>query len=87
MAQQFNPQNMNAQNIKKRTSLLVFLKGSTAPLVLYLENPQEDYEELSRLMKSTTPVYIEKETQGPLKRVCFAANQIAAIAMQEEQYV
>ena len=62
MAQQFNPQNMNAQNIKKRTSLLVFLKGSTAPLVLYLENPQEDYEELSRLMKSTTPVYIEKET-------------------------
>ncbi len=87
MAQQFNPQNMNAQNIKKRTSLLVFLKGSTAPLVLYLENPQEDYEELSRLMKSTTPVYIEKETQGPLKKVCFAANQIAAIAMQEEQYV
>ena len=87
MAQQFNPQNINAQNIKKRTSLLVFLKGSTAPLVLYLENPQEDYEELSRLMKSTTPVYIEKETQGPLKKVCFAANQIAAIAMQEEQYV
>ena len=87
MAQQFNPQNMNGENIKERTSLLVFLKGSTAPLVLYLENPQEDYEELSRLMKSTTPVYIEKETQGPLKKVCFAANQIAAIAMQEEQYV
>lgn len=87
MAQQFNPQNLNQQNIKKRTSVLVFLKGSTAPLVLYLENPQEVYAELTQLMKSPTPVYVEKETQGPLKKVCFAANQIAAIAMQEEQYV
>ena len=41
MAQQFN-----AQNIKKRTSVLVFLKGSTAPLVLYVENPEEFYAEL-----------------------------------------
>ena len=87
MAQQFNPQNINAQNIKKRMSVLVFLKGSTAPLVLYLDNPQDVYFELTKLMKSPTPVYVEKETQGPLKNVCFAANQIAAVAMQEEQYV
>ena len=87
MAQQFNPQNINAQNIKKRMSVLVFLKGSTAPLVLYLDNPQDVYFELTKLMKSATPVYVEKETQGPLKKVCFAANQIAAVAMQEEQYV
>lgn len=82
MAQQFNP-----QNIKKRTSVLVFIKGTTAPLVLYVENPQELYTELTQLMKTTTNVLVEKETQGPLKKVCFAANQIAAIAMQEEQYV
>lgn len=87
MAQQFNPQNINAQNIKKRMSVLVFLKGSTAPLVLYLDNPHDVYFELTKLMKSPTPVYVEKETQGPLKKVCFAANQIAAVAMQEEQYV
>lgn len=87
MAQQFNPQNINAQNIKKRMSVLVFLKGSTVPLVLYLDNPQDVYFELTKLMKSPTPVYVEKETQGPLKKVCFAANQIAAVAMQEEQYV
>ena len=87
MAQQFNPQNINAQNIKKRMSVLVFQKGSTAPLVLYLDNPQDVYFELTKLMKSPTPVYVEKETQGPLKKVCFAANQIAAVAMQEEQYV
>ena len=41
MAQQFN-----AQNIKKRISVLVFLKGSTAPLVLYVENPEALYDEL-----------------------------------------
>lgn len=82
MAQQFNP-----QNIKTRTSVLVFIKGSTAPLVLYVENPQELYTELTQAMKSATATFIEKETVGPLKKVCFVSNQIAALAMQEEQYV
>lgn len=87
MAQQFNPQNLNAQNIKKRTSVLVFLKGSTAPLVLYVDNPQELYAEVTQLMKSPSAVLLEKDTQGPLKKVCFISNQVAAVAMQEEQYV
>ncbi len=82
MAQQFNP-----QNIKKKISVLVFLKGSTAPVVLYVENPQDLYAELVQLMKTASNVLVEKETQGPIKKVCFAANQIAAVAMQEEQYV
>ena len=82
MAQQFNP-----QNVKKKISVLVFLKGSTAPLVLYVDNPQELYAELSQYMKSTSTVLVEKETQGPIKKVCFASNQIAAVAMQEEQYL
>lgn len=82
MAQQFN-----AQNIKKRVSVLVFIKGSTAPLVLYVENPEELYSELKQTIKSTTAVLIEKETQGPLKKVAFISNQVAALALQEEQYV
>ena len=82
MAQQFN-----AQNIKKRTSVLVFLKGSTAPLVLYVENPEELYVELQKAIKSTSATLIEKETLGPLKKVCFVSNQVAAVAVQEEQYV
>lgn len=85
MAQQFNPQTQ--QNIKKRTSVLVFLKGTTAPLVLYVEKPLDLYAELTGLIRSASNVVFEKETQGPLKKVCFAANQISAIAMQEEQYV
>lgn len=82
MAQQFN-----SQNIKKRTSVLVFLKGSTAPLVMYVENPEELYGELQQAMKSAAAVVIEKETQGPLKKTCFVSNQIAAVAIQEEQFV
>ena len=82
MAQQFN-----AQNIKKRISVLVFLKGSAAPLVLYVEKPEELYAELQQAVKSTASVVIEKETLGPLKKVSFNAAQIAAVAIQEEQYV
>ena len=81
MAQQFNP-----QNIKKRTSVLVFIKGSTAPLVLYVENAEELYNELLSAMKSATPKLIEKETSGPLKKTAFVSNQIAALAIQEEQF-
>ena len=84
MSQQFNP---NAQSIKIRYAVLVFLKGSTAPLVLYVNDYQEFYQELSELMKSNQAVVIEKETEGPLKRVCFISNQIAALAIQEEQYM
>jgi hypothetical protein len=84
MAQQFNP---NAQNIKIRYAVLVFLKGSTAPLVLYVNEYMDLYRELSEYMKSNQAVVVEKETEGPLKKVCFASNQIAAVAIQEEQYL
>lgn len=82
MAQQFNP-----QNVKTRYSTLIFIKGSTAPLVMYVEDYQSLYEELTQAMKNTTPVIIEKETAGPLKKVSFVSNQIAAVAIQEEQYM
>ena len=38
-------------------------------------------------MKSPTPSFIEKDTTGPLKKVCFISNQIASLALQEEQYM
>lgn len=75
--------------LKKRTSVLVFLKGTTAPLVLYVENPAALYDELSQILKinSPTPRLIEKNTMGPIKKVCIQSTQICAIAMQEEQYM
>ncbi len=87
MAQQYNPQGMNTQNIKKRYAVLVFIKGSTAPLVLYVKEPQVVYEELIAKMQTPSASLIEKETEGPLKKVCFMSNQIAAIAIQEEQII
>ena len=87
MAQQFNPQGMNAHIIKKRYAFLVFIKGSTAPLVLYVQDYQALYQELSERMISPNAVLIKKETEGPLKEVCFVSNQIAALAIQEEQYL
>ncbi|MCD7879256.1 MAG: hypothetical protein LUG16_04900 [Candidatus Gastranaerophilales bacterium] len=75
--------------IKKRTSVLVFLKGTTAPLVLYVENPNSLYEELSIILKnnSSTPKIIEKNTFGPVKKVCILSTQICAVAIQEEQFM
>ena len=84
MAQQFNP---NTQNIKKRYSVLVFIKGSTAPLVLYVKDAQGFYNEMVELIKSNKAVLVEQDTEGPLKKVSFISTQIAALAIQEEQYM
>lgn len=85
MAQQYN--NPNAQNIKVRQSVLVFIKSSTAPLVLYVKDPQGLYDELTALVQSQKSVIVEQETEGPIKKVCFLSSQIAALAIQEEQYM
>ncbi len=85
MSQPFSQGNQ----IKKRLSVLVFLKGTTAPLVLYVDNPIELYEELNQILKlnSNTPKLIEKNTLGPIKKVSIQAAQICALALQEEQFM
>ena len=85
MPQPFN----QGSQVKKRLSVLVFLKGTTAPLVLYVENPLELYDELTQILKlnSQTPKIIEKNTLGPVKKVCIQSTQICAVAVQEEQYM
>lgn len=84
MTQPFQTQ----QQIKTRISVLVFLKGNAAPLVLYVENPNELYDELISYLK--TPAVnkiVEKETIGPIKKVVFNISQMSAVAIQEEQYI
>ena len=76
-----------SQQIKHRTALLVFIKGSSAPLVLYVDNPQETYNELHSLLQNNVTKVVEKTTNGPIKKVCFLTSQISAIALQEEQFV
>ncbi|HNW26337.1 MAG TPA: hypothetical protein PLG15_04285 [Candidatus Gastranaerophilaceae bacterium] len=83
MAKQFS----GTPQIKTRTALLIFIKGSSAPVVLYLENPQAAYEEIQKLIKAPTAALIEKEAVGPIKKVSLQVSQISAVALQEEQYV
>ena len=77
------------QNFKIRTAVLVFLKNAVAPLVLYFDNPQQEYLNLLDIYKSQGSIakIIEKETNGPIKKVAFLSNQIAAVALQEEQVI
>ena len=80
MVQQFNtPQ-------KTRQAVILFLKGSATPVVMYFENPQAVYAELKQLMKSPTPKKKKKEPVGPIKKLCFVSTQIAGLVLQEEPY-
>lgn len=83
MATQFS----GTPQIKTRTALLIFIKGSSAPIILYVEKPLTVYEELQQLLKTPTSTVIEKEGTGPIKKVSFNASQISAVALQDEQYV
>ena len=80
MAQQFQ------QQVKIRTGVYVFLKESMNPIVLYFDNPQAVFEELKTAMKSATPVLVDKQANGPIKRLCVVSNQIKGLALQDEQY-
>ena len=80
MAQQFS------QQVKIRTGVYVFLKESMNPIVLYFDNPQAVFEELKQAMKSATPVLVDKQANGPIKRLCVITNQIRGLALQDEQY-
>lgn len=81
MTSQYLPQQ------KTRTALVLFLKGAATPVVLYFDNPQAVYMEIKQLMKNPSPVLVEKEANGPVKKLSFVSTQIAGVALQEETYV
>ena len=41
-------------NIQIKTSLLIFLKGSVAPIVLYFEDPKKVYDDLQKVLKAAS---------------------------------
>lgn len=72
------------QPTKTRIAVLVFIKGSAAPVVMYIENPITVYEELKKLVETGQNKLYEKECTGPIKKVAIMTGQIAALAIQEE---
>lgn len=81
-----NP-NIQGNQIKTRRALLVFLKVVAPPLVLYVDNPDETYAEIRRIIETANlraPRIIEKQGKGPLKKLSVLDTQIAGVAIQEE---
>lgn len=75
-------------NIQIKTSLLIFLKGSVAPIVLYFEDPKKVYDDLQKVLKAASaPKMIELDASGPIKKVSLVSTEISGLALQEEQYM
>lgn len=75
------------QQIKTRKAVLIFLKIVGPPLVLYVDDPDALYAEIRQIIANaspTAPKLIEKLGKGPLKKISIIDNQIAGIAIQEE---
>ncbi len=80
----------NTPQVKTRKAVLVLMKHSAPPLVLYVDNPEELYEDLKKAIKSANvsmPKIIEKQAKGPVKNFCLLDTQIAGVALQEENYL
>ena len=75
---------MQSQPTKTRIAILVFIKGSAAPVILYVENPITVYEELKKLVETNQNKLYEKECTGPIKKISIMTGQIAALGIQEE---
>jgi hypothetical protein len=81
-----NP-HVQAQPMKTRKAVLIFLKIVGPPLVLYVDNPDEFYIEMKKVISNAnpqSPKMIEKIAKGPLKKIAVLDTQIAGIAVQEE---
>lgn len=76
---------MGSVPLNMQQSVLIFLKGSAAPVVLYSDNPQGLYDELRQMIKvanASTPKLMEKPGIGPLKKVSFLDTEVMGVALQ-----
>lgn len=84
-----NP-NIGGQQLQIRKALLIFIKTMGAPIVLYVDNPDEMYAEIRQIIANAVPAapkLVEKLGKGPLKKVAILDTQIAGVAIQEEPVV
>jgi len=80
----------NSPQVKTRKSVLVLMKHSAPPVVLYVDNPEGLYDELKAAIKSANnsmPKLIEKQAKGPVKNFVVLDSQLAGVAIQEENYL
>lgn len=80
----------NSPQVKTRKAVLILMKHSAPPLVLYVDNPEELYEDLKQAIRTANnsmPKLIEKQAKGPVKNLSVLDTQLAGVALQEEQYL
>ena len=80
----------NSPQLKTRKAVLVLMKHSAPPLVLYVDEPDALYEELKQAIKTANnsmPKLIEKHAKGPVKNLSILDTQLAGVAIQEETYM
>ena len=80
----------NGQQIKTRKAVLILMKHSAPPIVLYVDDPDELYNDLKNVIKTANaalPKIIERQAKGPVKNFCVLDSQLAGVALQEENYI
>ncbi len=78
----------NHQPVSKKVAFIVFVKGSIAPVVLYLDDPHKVYENVQNIIRNPqAPRVIEIEANGPIKKVTLVTSEVTGCALQEEVYI
>lgn len=81
MVQQYS----NTQTLSKKVAFIIFIKGSIAPIVLYLDDPEKVYDRVLDILNNPNPPEIfEIEANGPIKKVSVLTKEVTGCALQEE---
>lgn len=79
------PQPFQHQPLQPRKALLLFVKNVATPIILYFDNPDEEYRGIQQIIaKPSAGRLLEFKPKGPIKSFSVMDNQIAAVALQEE---
>ena len=84
-ARQAQPQQQ--QPMLPKSAILLLFKG-TPPFVLFCENPEQMYQDITALIKTANPKsprFIEKQGIGPIKKVGFMDTEILGVSLQSVQ--
>lgn len=78
MAQPYQP-------LQPRKALLLFIKNVSTPIILYFDNPDEEYRNIQQIIaKPSAGRLLEFKPKGPIKFFSVPDNQIVAVGLQEE---
>ena len=73
------------QTFQPRKALLLFVKSIATPIILYFENPDEEYKKIQQILaKPSTGRVLEFTPKGPIKFFSVIDNQLSAVGLQEE---